>query len=208
MIKWRQWWANLPFSKATLIPISTVSVLMLALFYGGHWFDASAAFVYQREWILAGEWWRLLTGALVHHDQPHLWLNILGLWLWWLLFIEHMSCWRDWCWLSVLLLSSTIAMLWLDPTTLVYAGFSGALYGLYAWGALADTFIRRWSGTAIGVGLLVKCGYDTLYLPSSSDIAVMAHWGGISAGISIALLRQFLLQLPQNKKRHSAEQTR
>ncbi|HET8816356.1 MAG TPA: rhombosortase, partial [Pseudidiomarina sp.] len=184
MIKWRQWWVNLPFSTATLIPISVVSLVLLVLYYWGQWTTSLDALVYHRMWIVAGESWRILTGALVHHDQPHLWLNILGLWLWWLLFIEHLPTWRDWLWLPVLLLSSTLAMFWLDPQTQVYAGFSGALYGLYAWGAVADTFLRRWSGTAIGIGLLVKCTYDTLYLPSTTDIAFMAHWGGIVAGIT------------------------
>lgn len=192
MINWRRWWLNLPFSYATLVPISVVSLLLIALFYGGHWTSSADLLLYNRDAIADGAWWRLVTGALVHHDQPHLWLNILGLWLWWLLFIEHLPCWRDWSWLVVLLLSSTVAMFWFDSQTTVYAGFSGALYGMYAWGALADTFIRRYSGTAIGIGLLVKCTYDTLYLPSTTDIAFTAHWGGIVAGLSIALLRQVI----------------
>lgn len=204
MIKWRQWWSNLPFSKATLIPISVVSLVLLSLYYWGQWTASLDTLVYHRTWILDGEGWRLFTGALVHHDQPHLWLNILGLWLWWLLFIEHLSCWRDWLWLPLLLLSSTLAMFWFDSQTQVYAGFSGALYGLYAWGAAADTFVRRWSGTAIGVGLLLKCAYDTLYLPSTTDIAFMAHWGGIVAGITISVIRQVL----HSKKCQSARQSR
>ncbi|MDX1705280.1 rhombosortase [Pseudidiomarina sp.] len=177
---------SLPLNRATLLPAITLSVLMIGLFYLlPGWFGA---LFYERGQVAQGQWWRLLTAQLVHFDQPHLWLNVLGLWLWWLLFIEYLPRWRSWLWLLPIMLVSSLGHMLGEPDVNIYAGFSGTLYGLFAYGSIRDILGGRYSGWLILVPILGKNIYDLLYLPPTSDIAVPAHLAGITAGAVIAML--------------------
>ena len=55
-----------------------VSVCALALMV---WPDALADFRYDRAALLAGQWWRIVTGHLVHLNAAHLAFNLFGLFL-------------------------------------------------------------------------------------------------------------------------------
>lgn len=177
---------RLPLSKATLVPAITVSLLMAGLFYlVPGWFEV---LVFERDKVEQGQWWRLLTAQLMHFDEPHLWLNVLGLWLWWLLFIEYLPRWRTWLWLLPVMVISSLGHLLGEPDITYYAGFSGTLYGLFAYGSIRDILAGRYSGWLILVAILGKNIYDLFYPPLASDVAVPAHLAGIAAGAVIAML--------------------
>jgi rhomboid family GlyGly-CTERM serine protease len=94
--------------------------------------DALADYRYDRAAILSGEWWRIITGHMVHLNTMHLMLNLLGL----LLICELL--WRDLplahaFGLLFFSVTGTSALLWcLHPRLDWYAGLSGALHGLWA----------------------------------------------------------------------------
>lgn len=177
---------RLPLNRATLVPVVVLSLLMIGLFYiASGWFEV---LVFERNQVEQGQWWRLLSAQLVHFDQPHLWLNVLGLWLWWLLFIEYLPHWRTWLWLLPVMLISSLGHLLGEPEITYYAGFSGTLYGLFAYGSTRDILAGRYSGWLILVAILGKNIYDLFYVPVSSEIAVPAHLAGIAAGAVIAML--------------------
>jgi rhomboid family GlyGly-CTERM serine protease len=99
--------------------------------------ELASAWRYERSAIVTHEWWRLLTGHLVHADIGHLGWNLFGLALVWWLFANQYSV-AGW---SVILLASTIAIdvgfLALKPELEWYVGFSGVLHGMMAAGLLA-----------------------------------------------------------------------
>lgn len=150
---------------------------------------------YERDAIDAGQWWRLLTGQYVHLSFGHLAGNMLGLGIAWLLFAGN---WRGWrfVWLVPLCVAGSNIGMWLfHPTIDNYVGFSGALYGLIAFGALTDWRNKVLFGRFITLGLCFKVSYEYFYQPIElfawadlNLLAVEAHFFGAITGFAAALL--------------------
>lgn len=116
------------------LPLVLVLVF-LALYAGG---DAVVARLrYERHAVLAGEWWRLVSGHLVHADFRHLGWNLLGVALVWALFGRDFNRAE---WLLILLastVSTDLGFLVVDRSVGWYLGFSGVLHGCMAAGLVA-----------------------------------------------------------------------
>lgn len=109
-----------------------LAVAMLLLQLAGE--PARALLRFEREAVLAGEFWRLLTAHLVHLGWAHCLLNLAGLLLCRLLCPE---LFRDRRWLPALLVlmaGTGILLLVAAPQVADYVGFSGVLYGLFLLG--------------------------------------------------------------------------
>lgn len=113
--------------------------LLVALFVAGPALTESLR--YERDAVLAGQAWRLLSGHLVHFDLAHLGWNLAGIVLVWFLFAREYTPLGWW----VVLVSSTVAIdlgfLAFEPRLDWYVGFSGVLHGCMAAGLVA--WIRR-----------------------------------------------------------------
>jgi rhomboid family GlyGly-CTERM serine protease len=101
-----------------------------------------ASFPYDRAAILAGgQYWRLLTAHLVHHDFNHLAWNLAGLALVAWLFAREFTL-RGWIViLGVSTLAVDLGFLVFEPQLQWYVGFSGVLHGCMAAGLVA--WLRR-----------------------------------------------------------------
>jgi len=138
----RRWRAPLVLlSLSALVELSGLTPLLR--------FDRSA--------IVAGEWWRLVTGNLVHLGWVHFALNAAGLLLGWLLFSRYLRL-RTW---GVALLWCCTAvgggLLLFSPSTSWYDGLSGALHGLFAIGALRSP---RREERAFVLLIIAKVGWE------------------------------------------------
>jgi rhomboid family GlyGly-CTERM serine protease len=156
---------------------------------------------YQRDAILAGEWWRLVTGHFVHLGWAHLGLNVMGLVLMWTLFAADYTP-RQW----LIIVAGSIAaidagFLLLNPELVWYVGLSGALHGVMAAGTLAHLRRREPDGWILAVFLIGKLVYEQVVgvMPYSlksagGPVVVDAHlYGAVGALIvtaSLALLRK------------------
>ena len=96
---------------------------------------------YERAAVLDGQFWRLLSGHLVHADLAHLAWNLAGATLVWWLFAGEFTR-RGW---GLVMLASTAAIdlgfILLEPQIEWYVGFSGVLHGCMAAGLVA--WLRR-----------------------------------------------------------------
>jgi len=104
---------------------------------------AASVLRYDRERILQGNAWRLLTGHLVHADFPHLAWNLFGIVLVWALFAGEFTAGS---WIAVMLASTAaidLGFLAFEPGLEWYVGFSGVLHGLMAAGLVAWLRERR-----------------------------------------------------------------
>jgi len=139
------------------------------------------------------EYWRLLTGHLVHGDVHHLALNLIGLAL-----IASLcrGCFRLGQWLVVLAaawLAIDAGLLIAMPNLAWYVGLSGVLHGLLAAGAVRWWQIEsRWLAALLSGILLTKLCWEQWQgaLPISGDLNVIvnAHLYGAVGGALAAVL--------------------
>ena len=81
------------------------------------------------------------------------------------------------------------------PADPVYMGLSGALHGLFVWGALQDIRYRRYSGWLMLLGVVIKLGVDFYSAGESPASALIgarvhieSHLIGSVAGLLLGLL--------------------
>jgi rhomboid family GlyGly-CTERM serine protease len=169
------------------LALAGVCLLLLLPLAGGE--AGERLLRYDRAGLAAGQWWRLLTGHLVHLDLRHALLNILGLALMWALFARDYSA-RQWLLIVLGAVAAIDAGLWLaDSTVLWYVGSSGALHGVMAAGALAHVRTGQRDGWILAGVLLVKLAYEHWVgaLPlSGSAVVVDAHLFGVLGGVAVA----------------------
>ncbi len=185
-----------------VIPLSVLTALFCCFYYLlTPWHDS---LYLVRDQFYQGAWWQLLSGQLMHHDAEHLWLNIAGLWVCWLVFPQVVAQWR-FISLSVifLMLGSSWIQLILGSPEAYYAGFSGTLYGMFTYAAWQDIRARHWTGIVVFNVVVAKVAYDFYTQAGVHPIAVAAHIGGITAALLLCLLnigynRHFFLSA--NKK--------
>jgi rhomboid family GlyGly-CTERM serine protease len=149
---------------------------------------------YERTAVLQGQYWRLLTGHLVHYSGQHLLLNGVGLALIAGLFPRDYSL-RGW----LLILASSMLIIdlgfvFLEPQIEWYVGMSGVLHGALAAGAVSwwrhESKPRALALIAI---LLGKLTWEQWHgaLPFSGDMPVVveAHlYGALGGALAAAWL--------------------
>jgi rhomboid family GlyGly-CTERM serine protease len=158
--------------------------------------DGRAWLRYERALIVDGEWWRLLSGHLVHLGWAHLALNVMGLALMWALFYEDYPL-RQW---ALVLLGSLLAIdagfLLIERELRWYVGLSGLLHGVMAAGTLAHLRRREpdaWILVPFLVGKLIyeqSVGTMPYSLESvSGPVVVDSHlYGSLGAVITVLAL--------------------
>lgn len=182
---------DLPCNPA-LTCLGSLALLAIALSAGGDaWRDVLR---YQRDAVLSGQIWRLLSAHLVHAGWRHLALNLIGLSLIGLLFRVSFSARQ---WLGVMLASVLVidaGFVWLEPGLDWYVGLSGLLHGLMAAGAVAWWRGERGSLALVVSALLAgKLIWEQFVgpVPTGAGIATIvdAHLygaiGGLLAGLWI-----------------------
>lgn len=157
---------------------------------------ARALLQYQRDAVLHGQYWRLLSGNLVHLGWGHLLHDLVGLWLIWLLFAPLL---RARAWLALLLtdaLAVGLGLLLFSPQVAWYVGISAVLYGLFAAGCLAQWRSRPlWAGLLLaGEAALLAWSNLVGPLPAESwgmdgPVLPIAHVYGATGGLLFMLAR-------------------
>jgi rhomboid family GlyGly-CTERM serine protease len=190
----------LPFStlRRHALPLALALISLLCAALGE---PVTGLLRYQRDAILAGQWWRLLTGNLVHLGWPHLWLNLAGLLLVWLLFQRALPL-R--VWLSVALISSLavgLGLLLFDPNLAWYVGLSGTLHGLFAAGLVASLAAGQRAEWLLLALFLAKLTWEQLVGPTpgtaelaGGNVIVDAHLYGTVGGALTVLVWRYVMR--------------
>ncbi len=185
-------------------PLVLIVLTLIAYFIeplSGEWLS------YDRYAIQGFETWRVLSGNIVHTNGYHVLLNIAGLVLLWALHGEHYDIGKFlkvfvWCALG------TSAGLYLySPDMILYAGLSGALHGLFVWGAMMDIYNQVKSGWLLLFGVGIKLFHEQWFGSSDSvamlidaTVAVDAHLYGAFAGFIIFELMYVFSRSKEIKK--------
>ncbi len=149
------------------------------------------------EILESGQWWRILTGNLVHLGYPHLLLNLAGLGMITLL-LAHALTATQWAFTGIIsMLGVGFGLLIFDPHLVWYVGLSGALYGLLLGGAIAEFRNHKPIACLIGAYTIGKVTWEQIYgaVESSEKITggnviVNAHlYGMLAGGLAVLLIR-------------------
>jgi rhomboid family GlyGly-CTERM serine protease len=190
-------------SAATRWLIGLVAGVTVLLLMGGD--AARLALRYERTAILdAGQYWRLITGHLVHGSGLHAGLNLLGLGLLAALFPRHYSV-GQWIFIGVVSLGVIdVGFLGLEPNLEWYVGLSGILHGALAAGTFAwwlqEPKPLAAALSAVLIGKLLWEQYaGALPLAGEMPVIVDAHLygaiGGLVAACGIHALRRGWLKI-------------
>lgn len=181
-----------PHALWSALPVA-LAVIALAVMIGG--IQLGLWLRYDREAILAGELWRILTAHIVHLGWKHLLMNVAGLALIWLLFGRLFNT----AWWSVIVVACALGvsggLLLFHPGIGWYVGMSGVLHGMFLAGALAS-LARGYRAEALLLGLVVvKLIWEQLYGPLASSrelaggtVVVDAHLYGALTGTVVAAI--------------------
>ncbi|BFT30481.1 rhombosortase [Alteromonas sp. D210916BOD_24] len=185
---------SLPFSlKYSAGPLLIALCSVLAFFYE----PLSGEFLaYDRYAIQGLETWRIITGNIVHTNGYHLLLNLAGLALLWALHGEH---YRIGLFVKVFVwccIGTSAGLYYFSPDLIWYVGLSGALHGIFVWGACMDIKEKLYSGWLLLIGVAVKVAYEQFDGSSQqvaalidAKVAVDAHlFGAVSGLIMFALM--------------------
>lgn len=170
--------------------ISIIIVVSILATVPNHWLS------FDRTLIEGGEWWRLLSGNFVHTNRWHLLINIAGLITTFALFNYHFRGLRGPALLVALCWVVGLGIWCLCPATRWYMGLSGALYGMFCFGAVQC--IRQCGQERFGwlllSGVAFKLLQDSFLMPSetvavliSARVHIESHLIGAVAGAVIGV---------------------
>lgn len=153
-------------------------------------------FRYQRNEILSGQLWRLISCHFVHFSWKHLVLNIAGLIFIWALF-KHILSQRIWLLLTLgSIVGIDISLLIIHPEIKWYMGLSGVLHGYFAGGAILQIRLNGIKSLPYLILLMIKLLWEYLNgpLPGSEELTGVrviteAHiYGAIGGSIVMLFL--------------------
>ena len=148
---------------------------------------------YNRELIINGEYWRLLSGNFNHTNIYHLLLNVTALAVIGGLHYRYYSSGTFIILILLLSLGVGAGILWLSPDTQLYVGLSGILHGVIIVGAIIDVSKRYYSGYVLIIGTLIKVLNEQLFNSPveisqliEAKVLTEAHLYGLVSGFVIA----------------------
>jgi rhomboid family GlyGly-CTERM serine protease len=154
---------------------------------------------YDRMALEQGEYWRLVSGHLVHLGLGHLWPNLVALVVIALL-LEGAFRAADWIVVGVVSGAAIdVGLFAFDPGVQWYVGLSGVLHGYVAAGALSLLLTRQMLGAVLGIGIAGKIVFEQTFGPVpftaasvGGPVIVAAHLYGASSGLLAEALLSFV----------------
>lgn len=140
-----------------------------------------ATLAWQRQAVLEGELWRLVTPVLVHAGSAHLALNAASA-----LLLSALAYRQRLVRASLLAALPLCVLTHLALLATPYLWYVGASAFLYAWATWLAWRLERWIREGLLVFLVVKAS-----LPAASlgiAVATAAHWCGLAVGTFAALV--------------------
>jgi len=180
-------------TRSASIAIGLLAIALLTLAVAGESLQESLQ--WSRADLARGEWWRLLTGHLVHLDLAHAALNVAALALLYWLFGDVFRR-RELVLIVIAGVVAIDAMLWWLVDIDQYRGLSGLLHA-WAAAAVVRRLIARQDPLAwvIGVAGLAKILWENLagampFMAPTMVVVTDVHLAGVLVGMLVGVLLQ------------------
>jgi rhomboid family GlyGly-CTERM serine protease len=178
---------SMPWLTITLLSVSLVAYL---------YSPAAGALIFDRSAIRQGQWWRWMTGHIVHLSPIHLITDGMAFGV--VATILEMVRPRFWVLLITTGAAISAFLWWALPGLALYGGLSGLAYGLAVYAAISltesGTLWRRLGWTAIGLA----AGKTLLEIMCGNSLSILSRDGFIplaqshAVGMITSLLYQIL----------------
>jgi len=150
---------------------------------------------YNRELIIDGEFWRLITGNFNHTNIYHVLLNVSALTVISGLHYRYYSPAAYFSLIFILSVGVGAGIFWLSPSTNLYVGLSGILHGIIIVGAIIDVTKRYYSGYVLIAGTVIKIINEQFFNSPiemsqliEAKVLTEAHLYGLITGLIVAPL--------------------
>jgi rhomboid family GlyGly-CTERM serine protease len=177
-------------SHGATVLLGVLAGLLLVAYFG----HQSSALHYDREAILDGEIYRLLTFHFVHISNGHFLINVFTLVILWAMYGKVARAGE---WIAVTFgcgAAIGVGLLLLNPQVEWSAGLSGLLYALFAYGAVKSVLSREFLSSAVVVFLVCKIVMEQTVGPNAAmeqfvggAILIDAHMYGVASGLVLGL---------------------
>jgi rhomboid family GlyGly-CTERM serine protease len=196
---------NLPLSWRYLLGPLLLIILCSVLFLLEP--QTSHYLAFDRMQIQQFQWWRLVTGNLLHTNTNHLLLNLTAVALLWALHGQYFTLANYTLMFFVLCISTTLLIYGFAEQLQWYVGLSGVLHGVFLIGAYFDIKQGMKTGWLLLLGVLVKVGHEQIFGASqdiadliNATVAIDAHLFGTLSGLVIILILYGKLRLTDGLK--------
>lgn len=180
------------FLKINSLPLFFLLIsLLISLFP-----NFSTAYLrYERNGIIDGELWRLLSAHLVHAGWEHLWLNIFALIIIWVMFGNFLSTSLWWLFTLLSGLYISISFFIFMNQLEWYVGLSGVLHSMMVFGSIAGLIHKRKEFILLLIFILAKVLFEQFYGSYFPDVMmpdgvviVNAHMYGVVSGTIVGVV--------------------
>lgn len=186
---------NLPFAFRHVSGPLLLIILCALFFYSEP--QTSHFLAYERQQIEQFEWWRLISGNLLHTNLSHLLLNLTAVVLLWALHGQYFNLHNYALMFVILSISTTLLIYFFARQLHWYVGLSGVLHGVFLIGAYFDIKQGMKTGWLLLLGVLLKVAHEQIFGASqeiaeliNAQVAIDAHLFGALSGVVIIGLLQ------------------
>jgi rhomboid family GlyGly-CTERM serine protease len=169
--------------------------------------QASHYFAFNRIQIEQFQWWRLLTGNLLHTNANHLLLNLTAVALLWALHGQNFRLAQYTLMFFILCITTTLLIYGFAKQLQWYVGLSGVLHGVFIIGAYFDIKQGMKTGWLLLIGVLIKVGHEQIFGASqdiadliNATVAIDAHLFGTISGLIIIVILYGKFRLTEGLK--------
>lgn len=149
---------------------------------------------YDRDAVMAKEFWRLVTGHLVHLGPSHMLMNVFALGVLAVIFGRLLRT-IDWIVVGLMAaLAIDAGLYWLSADIGWYVGLSGVLHGFWAAGCVLAIAARSREAIVLTLLILGKLGFEAVIGPialtgevAGGPVVTVAHAYGAAGGALAAL---------------------
>ncbi|ATL46568.1 hypothetical protein COR50_04890 [Chitinophaga caeni] len=182
-----------------------VLVYILMVITGTNPIDPSVADVVKwgannRELVMSGQWWRLITSAFLHGGIIHLLFNMYAFVYIGVMLEPILGRLRFIIAYVLAALLASIASIWYHDVSSVGVGASGAIFGMY--GVFLALLTTNFIDKHVRKGLLSSIGLFVVFnlaIGAGGNIDNSAHIGGLIGGLICGYIFYLSLKKPDNK---------
>lgn len=174
-------------TPTTFLVAVNILVYIYTSLQGGNFIETDYRVLFQlgqfNNSVIGGNYWQLLTSIFVHVDLLHIALNMLFLVIFGLRAEEQFKTEEYFAVYLLSGLSGSLLTLLFMPLNTLSAGASGAVFGMYG---ASIIYARKTFGQSITGALFYS--FLFLMLTTGSGVNVIAHFGGLAAGLIIGYM--------------------